>query len=69
MKWFVLLAILILSACQSETVDGCKVYVTEIMRSYTDACIAARNEERARQAGGVVTTCTRVGNGLSCVTY
>ena len=32
MKWFVLLAILILSACQAETVDGCKVYVTEIMR-------------------------------------
>lgn len=67
MKKFLLL--LPLAACQATTPEGCPVYMTEMMQAQTQACIAAYNEEKARQAGGTVTKCTPVGGSMSCATY
>ncbi len=60
---------LVLVGCEMATPEGCPIYLSEIGQARTQACVAAYHEEKARQAGGVVTNCRPVGGAMSCVTY
>lgn len=64
-----LVLIVALAGCQTTTPEGCPIYMTELMRPKTEACVAAYREEMAKASGGTVTRCSPVGDGLSCVSY
>lgn len=68
MKRF-LIAPLVLAGCMDmETANGCPIYTSPVMQSYTQACEQAVMEEKARAAGGTVTKCVGGPDQMTCVT-
>ena len=64
-----MIAVLMLAACQKTTTpEGCPIMLTEIGRAYTQGCIAAYYEERARQSGHGITKCYESAGGFTCIT-
>ena len=68
MKLVLSIALVTLAGCQgAATPEGCPIYITEIMQTYTQTCVAAYRAEKARMAGQKVTTCQTVGNTTTCI--
>lgn len=63
------LAFMVGGCVDSRTPEGCPVMLSSAGSAYTEACIAEFHAEKARAAGGVVTTCRPAGGAVSCVTY
>lgn len=64
-----LILILTLAGCVAPTTkEGCPIYTSEVMQPYTQACIQAFYEERAKQTGGQITRCFGAAGQTTCVT-
>lgn len=64
-----LAALMLLAGCgePAVTAEGCPIYITEIMRARTEACVAAYHAEVAKRQGKPVTRCYRSGAEMVCV--
>lgn len=68
MKRATILMLMLAGCTPAVTEEGCPIYASEMMQAYTDACIRAYYEERARMNGGTVTRCFGGPNDMTCVT-
>lgn len=63
-----LLALFIVAGCEpAVTPEGCTIYVTDMMRPYTEACVAAHRSAKAKSQGKSVTRCYPAGSEIVCV--
>lgn len=63
-----MLLVMLAGCTPATTPEGCTIYMTEMMRAQTDACVQAYYEEKARQSGGQITRCFGSGSQTTCVT-